>query len=317
MSILDDAQRLAAAGRQREAVALVAAAAEDGDAEALFAVANWRLFGLHGPRDVQEAHRLLDAARAQGHVEAIRTKAILLGNGTGCIADAREAARLLSGIADVDPVAASQLGFSESMADTAGFPRGGGETLSERPLIRTIRALLTPEECRYLIALAEPALQPSFVINPVTGRRMPHPTRTSLGMSFGPTTEDRVVRTINERLARVSDTDIACGEPLHILRYTAGQEYKPHLDTYPGEVNQRDWTVLVYLNGGYAGGGTRFDAIGLEFVGREGDALIYRNVDGQGAADPLTRHAGLPIIEGVKWLATRWIRRRPHDPWSA
>jgi hypothetical protein len=33
-----------------------------GDAEAMFALANWRLFALHGPRDLPAAHQLLRKA---------------------------------------------------------------------------------------------------------------------------------------------------------------------------------------------------------------------------------------------------------------
>ena len=135
-------------------------------------------------------------------------------------------------------------------------------------------------------------------------------------MSFGPLAEDRVIQLINERLAQVTGTTAEQGEPLHVLRYLPGQEYRPHVDALPGVANQRHWTVLVYLNQGYGGGATRFDLAGVEFAGREGDALVFRNVDAAGASDPRTRHAGLPVTEGIKWLATRWIRARRYHPWE-
>lgn len=307
VSVLDHAQRLVTAGRRDEAIALVRNAASGGDVEALYALANWRLFGLFVPRDLDEAHRLFDQGVASGHADAIRTKAALLANGTGCSADPAQAAALLGTIRESDTYAARQLAMLEQMHES----EGASAALSREPVIKVFRKLLSAHECDYLIALAEPQLQPSFVINPNTGRRMPHPVRTSMGMNFGPTSEDLVVRRLNERLARVSDTDVACGEPLHVLRYTPGQEYRPHNDALPGEMNQRDWTVLVYLNSGYRGGGTQFDRIGVEFAGGPGDALIFRNVDAVGQPEPLTRHAGLPVLDGVKWLATRWIRRNP------
>ena len=62
MSIIDQAQQLARAGRTPEAVALVERAAEANDAEAQFALGNWRLFGLNGPRDLKKAHELLRRA---------------------------------------------------------------------------------------------------------------------------------------------------------------------------------------------------------------------------------------------------------------
>ena len=49
---------------------------------------------------------------------------------------------------------------------------------------------------------------------------------------------------------------------------------------------------------------------------RGGDALLFFNTLADGRADPATRHAGLPVRSGAKWLATRWIRARPLDPWN-
>lgn len=311
MSILDEANRLASTGGRDEAVALVERAAAADDPEALFALANWRLFGLFGPRDLAETHCLLDRGMKTGDVQAVRAKAILIGNGTGCAEDPSTATRLLQDISGRDADAARQLDMLSRMRDNGKLSGDRIETLCEAPWIRLHRALLTPEECGYLQMIATPHLQPSFVINPTSGARMANPIRTSLGMSFGPTQEDLVVRRINARIARASATDIACGEPLQILRYEPGQEYRPHTDSRAGEANPRVWTVLVYLNDGYSGGATQFQRVGLDVRGATGDALIFRNIDAHGQPDMATLHAGLPVIAGLKWLATRWIRTHP------
>jgi prolyl 4-hydroxylase len=316
MTILDQAHQLANAGRMGDAVALVERAAGAADAEAQYALANWRLFGLNGPRDLKKAHELLRRAGEQGHVEAQRTRAFLLNNGTGCTADEKKATKILARIRARDPYSALQLAFHDKMKSEGEISRLPVEILSDKPAIRAVRGLLNAEECRYVMTLAKSSLEPSYVIDPRTGGRMPHPVRTSTGMSFGPTTEDLVIRRINRRLARVTGTRVDWGEPLHILHYAPGQEYRPHVDALPGVANQRQWTVLVYLNDGYAGGGTRFDKLGIEFSGREGDALIFRNVDDEGRGEPMTQHAGLPVTQGAKWLATRWIRQAPYHPWS-
>lgn len=316
MSVLDEAARLIAAGQQQAAVELVEQAAQADDPEALFALANWRLFGLFGGRDLAAAHGLLDRAAQHGWVEAVRTKAMLTANGTGCRADRARAERMLRTIRDRDPHAALQLDFLADMPPPDQFPPDRARTLADAPAVKLYPGLLAARECAYLTAMAEPNLQPSFVTNPETGARMPHPIRTSMGMSFGPTQEDLVVRRINERIAWASGTDVACGEPLHMLRYTCGQEYKPHTDSMPGEANQRAWTVLVYLNEGYEGGATRFPRLDLEVRGAPGDALIFCNVTRDGRPDPASLHAGLPVTAGAKWLATRWIRVRPYHPWE-
>jgi len=136
-------------------------------------------------------------------------------------------------------------------------------------------------------------------------------------MNFDPAMEDPVVRQLNRRFAAITGTKVECGEPLHVLRYAPGQEYRPHFDAIPGAQNQRTWTVLVYLNDAYEGGATLFDQLNIQFRGAPGDALVFRNADQDGIPDPRLRHAGAPVAAGVKWLATRWIRAAPHDPWAA
>lgn len=314
MSILAEAERLIAAGRKEDAVAFVEQSANQGDAEALFVVGNWRLFGLFGARNLEAAHRLFDQSVAKGYVEAIKTKAILTANGTGLAADAAAAEALLARIRVQDPLVAQQLDFLHHMPPNTDFAPDRRKSLCEAPIIDFYPGLLNERECHYLTAMAQPHLRPSFVTNPATGSQMPHPVRNSSGMNFGPTQEDLVIRRINERIATVSGTDVDCGEPLHILHYTPGQQYKPHTDGMPGEKNQRVWTVLIYLNGAYEGGATRFPKIDIDYRGSTGDGLIFHNVDTRGQPDPDTLHAGLPVTDGVKWLATRWIRERPYHP---
>ena len=75
-------------------------------------------------------------------------------------------------------------------------------------------------------------------------------------------------------------------------------------------------TAIVYLNDDYDGGATQFPAIGTEFRGRTGDAILFRNTLADGQVDERSRHAGLPVTRGEKWICTRWIRARDFDPWG-
>ena len=308
MSVLQEAQRLFRGGRRAEAVALVEREAEAGDAEALFALANWRLYGVYVPRDPAAAHPLLERAAAAGDRAAARLRASLVASGTGCASDPALALELLRAADPADP----QVALVEAMVEREGV----AEPLSDDPPVRLVRGLFSRDECDYLIALAAPALRPSVIVDPATGRATPDPVRTSDGMNFGPAQEDLVVSALNRRLAAATGTAYECGEPLHILRYAPGQEYKPHLDALPGVDNQRSWTALVYLNSGYEGGESVFPELGLSAKGDPGDCLVFRNVDAEGRGDPRTRHAGMPVTGGVKWLATRWIRERPFDPFA-
>jgi prolyl 4-hydroxylase len=199
----------------------------------------------------------------------------------------------------------------------APAPIWADEPVCDGPRIAWRRGLFSVAECRYLMDRAEPLLRPSFVVDPKSGARIPHPVRTSAGMNFGPTHEDLVVAALNRRIAAATDTEAGWGEPLHILRYAPGQEYRPHLDALTGTTNQRRWTMLVYLNDDFEGGETAFPELGIVARGAVGDALLFENTDTKDRPDPRTVHAGRPVTSGVKWLATRWIRERRHLPWDA
>lgn len=279
----------------------------------MFLLGKWRLLGLHGPPDLAAAHQWLRKAAGRGHVGAARARAHLIANGTGCRADPPEARRLLGKIAKRDPSAAAQL---DLLARIPAPPARASEVVNVSPEILLVRRFLAAEECRYLMKLAEPKLEPSTVIDPATRRLVPHPGRTSHSCSFRPTEADLVIGRINRRIAAATATQADWGEPLTVLRYAAGQEYKLHLDTIPGAANQRIWTALLYLNEGYGGGETIFPDLGLRIAGGAGDALLFRSLDDCGRPDPRACHAGTPVTGGTKWLATRWIRLGPHHPWE-
>lgn len=42
----------------------------------------------------------------------------------------------------------------------------------------------------------------------------------------------------------------------------------------------------------------------------KGGAVYFRYGNGQGQVDPLSLHAGAPILAGEKWIMTKWMRQR-------
>jgi prolyl 4-hydroxylase len=53
---------------------------------------------------------------------------------------------------------------------------------------------------------------------------------------------------------------------------------------------------------------------GLKVKGAKGDALVFHSVTAGGAFEPMSEHAGLPVTEGVKYLASRWIHAHRFAP---
>jgi prolyl 4-hydroxylase len=187
------------------------------------------------------------------------------------------------------------------------------ETLSDAPEVQLFLALFTQAECSYLMETAAPMLQPSVVVDPQTGRRLPNPIRTSSAAGFPFTDENPAIHALNRRLARASGPDVRAGEPLQVLHYAPSEQYREHSDALPGVMpaQQRVMTFLVYLNEDYEGGETSFPALGFKIRGQTGDGLLFRNASADGTPDGRAVHAGLPIIRGVKHIASRWIRAAP------
>jgi prolyl 4-hydroxylase len=307
-------EALVAARRFLEAAQLLSGAAGHGDAAALHMLAMWCITGDILTRDLPLARMLMAQAGEAGSREALLLSATFEANGLGGAADWPKAMALLTRLAPSFPQVRHQIRLIEAMDLTpAGDPRKPMEAdqLSASPEVYALRGFMGREECTYLLQAAEPLFRPSVVVDPRSGRMIAHPVRVSEAAVFGVTQEDPVIAAINRRIAAASATAAPQGEPLQILRYRPGGEYKAHMDALPAEPNQRIYTMLVYLADDYDGGETHFLRTGLSYRGRPGDALLFRNVTAAGAADPMTQHSGLPVTRGVKLLASRWIRARP------
>lgn len=316
MTLWAEASALGKAGRPADAVALIERAAADGDPEGNVILAHWLLYGSDRPRDAAAAHRHLEQAARGGSAEATRMRAYLTAAGVGCGADPAKAVEMLRGIADSDRAAAEQLALLPRMMRDEDARKAPRERLSSDPSIEIVRELLLPDECAYVMRLAEPLLKPSRIDDPVTGRGRPDPIRTSHGASFAPHAEDLVLQAINRRIALASATEADHAESLFVMRYTPGQEYRPHLDALAALRNQREWTAIAYLNEDYEGGATIFPELSISVRAGAGDLLIFRNVDERGEPDMRLRHGGEPVTRGAKWIATRWIRAGPHGPYE-
>lgn len=313
------ARQLAAAGRIPEAAALLRSAGEADDANALTELASWYLAGTPLPRDLPAARSLLRRAVEIGHPDAALMEVALTANGSGAPADWAAAVSLLEQAAAADTLAAGQLTLLRSMSiDEAGAPRAvpAALALSASPRVARLPGFCTADECLHIASVAARMLQPAMIFDPASGQMVMHPIRMSDNAAIGPVLETLPVQAINRRIAAATATDVTQGEPLTVLRYNPGQQYRPHLDTLPNEGNQRLRTAILYLNDGYRGGETHFPLLGVTVAARTGDLLIFDNVDARDAPEARSRHAGLPVTAGTKWIATRWIRARPITAWE-
>lgn len=183
----------------------------------------------------------------------------------------------------------------------------------EKPFTLHLDNVLSLEECDELISLANERLQPSRVVDPNTGEEKVASGRTSKGMYFRIKENEFIVK-IEKRIQELTNFPIENGEGLQVLNYGIGEEYRPHFDFFPpnkideDKGGQRVATLLIYLNDVPAGGETVFQKIGLSVVPKKGSAVYFHYGNSKGQVDRLSVHSSIPVQEGEKWVATKWIR---------
>lgn len=177
-----------------------------------------------------------------------------------------------------------------------------------------VRDFLSPDECAGLMAR-------------IDARRRPSEIADDQGIAAFRTSDtcdldraDPLVAEIDRRLAEALGIDPVHGEPLQGQRYAAGQEFKPHTDSFnPGsadyyrfcaEAGQRTWTAMVYLNRPQDGGATRFRQIGKTIQPELGKLVAWNNLLDDGSPNPATLHQGMKVRRGTKYIITKWYRER-------
>ena len=189
------------------------------------------------------------------------------------------------------------------------------------PRIVLFGNVLSDSECDELAAFTHDRLTRSPVIEGNDGSMQTHPHRTSTG-AMCQRGETALIARIEQRLAALLHWPVDHGEGLQVLNYGIGDEYRPHFDwfdtaqagprTHMEKGGQRVGTIIMYLSDVEQGGGTTFPHIGLEVSPRKGCAVFFTNVDPDGLPDQLTLHAGAPVRQGGKLIATKWLRERPY-----
>lgn len=311
--IVEQAGGLVRRGDVRGAAGLLNKAELAGDGRAARELATWCLTGQLVRRDLARSRALFERAAALEDAPSAAVARAFIAAGVGGPPDWPRAVRMLRDAALDDPEAAKQVCLIDAMELTdSGEPVGAprSEHLSDAPDVQLFPGLFTAAECSFLVEAARPALQPSSVVDPATGALVANPVRTSDAAAFPFVMENPAIHALTRKLAKASGTQVKNGEPLQVLRYAPGQEYRPHFDAIGATDNQRVLTFLVYLNEDFEGGETHFLSTGLCVKGSVGDGLLFRNADERGQPDQRSQHAGLPVTKGEKFLASRWIRQR-------
>lgn len=171
---------------------------------------------------------------------------------------------------------------------------------------------LDPAICAMLVEMIEAHRRPSTLLSDRAGRGF----RTSESCDMDRWSPQ--VRPTDEAIASLLGFDPGHGETMQGQRYAPGQQFRAHHDHFhPDESywadmqasgGQRTWTAMIYLNDVAEGGATWFPRAGIKVAPQRGLLLAWNNMKPDGSPNELTLHEGMPVVDGVKYIVTKWFR---------
>ncbi|MFT3965581.1 MAG: 2OG-Fe(II) oxygenase [Sphingobium sp.] len=189
-----------------------------------------------------------------------------------------------------------------------------GTIANEKMEIFVRHGFLTPAECTAMIARIDAGARPSTLFSGSAEKGY----RTSSSCNLDPA--DPLMEKLTRRIDAMTGFPTEQGETIQGQRYERGQEYKAHCDYFPKAARywpdmrdaggQRCWTAMMYLNAVPQGGETHFLRAGFMVPPRPGTLLVWNNMLPDGAPNAETLHAALPVLDGAKYVLTKWYRER-------
>ena len=161
----------------------------------------------------------------------------------------------------------------------------------DEPLLWTVPAVYSPRECQQFIERIEGSA-PSLATN------NPEYRDQDRVMKDDPDVAADLFERLKPHLpARIGEFQlVGLNARLRFYRYRTGQQFKPHMDHWyrptPNRITLH--TVLIYFNGDFEGGETRFtEQVEEQLVTPEpGLAAIFQHK---------IRHEGCPVLRGAKY----------------
>ena len=181
-------------------------------------------------------------------------------------------------------------------------------------IVKEIENFITSEESDNLISLAEKTLSKMTVMgkNPSSTYRVADGTWLS--------NQDELSKMVREKISKIVEIPTENMEGTHIVKYGIGGEYKVHHDFFHTGTDyyekslsrggQRKFTALIYLNDDFEGGETEFPKLNIKVKPQKNKLVIWDNLKEDGDLNYDSLHAGLPVIQGTKYICIIWIREK-------
>lgn len=290
-----------------EGAALIAAAVERGNAQAMSVMATLKGAGAWTSQSWPEALNLLRSA-AEGGAEDARTQLMLLAG------DQALAAKVRSGVLTAD--------IWQRLRDSIDLEKWivpqPPKQVCDWPKIWTAEKFAAPELCAFLVSRGLGKFNPSMMF---TGKKAVFlATRTCSDFAFTVVDGGVVMLVLRIRVSLLTGLGVEQMEPPQIFHYAVGQDIKPHYDSlYDGEHpygregtyrGDRLATFLMYLNDDYDGGDLEFVKVGYTYKGKAGDGIFFASMR-EGKADARALHGARVVTRGEKFILSQWIHDRP------
>jgi prolyl 4-hydroxylase len=179
--------------------------------------------------------------------------------------------------------------------------------------IQLIDEFLSPDVCDKLIELSNSRFTKSTIY--ASNRGEVDTNARSSSCAYFNRGENEIIKSIEDKVCSMLSIDKKQIEPLQIVKYEKGQQYKYHHDYFGNETdqvkNQRVYSILVYLNdlNEIDGGSTHFPLLRIKTYPYKGRAVLWNNLRSDGIENNLTLHAGEPVLtDQVKYVLTIWTR---------
>lgn len=169
-------------------------------------------------------------------------------------------------------------------------------------MIKEYPNFLTEDECNYIIAMSES----NDLSTGRTSNKKNYGYRKA--KVFWLDNNEELVLKIKKQVSNLSKITIENQEKLHFVKYINGGEYKLHHDG-----KDRIKTALIYLNVGYKGGETEFPLMDRKIKPEVGKLIIWDNYYESGEKIEESKHAGLPVEFGTKYIGVIWIRNKKYE----
>jgi len=196
-------------------------------------------------------------------------------------------------------------------------------TFNDSYKILEIYDVLTKEECASMIAAAKQYdIQRSDLVG-YEKNSIDKGIRDSFNIFLNDSRGD-AFETFAKAAADLTGMPATHQEDTQIVFYMPGGYYRAHYDGCEvayrqscvnayGSAGDRLATLLVYINDDYKGGNTEFTKVGFSVTPEIGKGILFYNIDENEEIIYESQHTGTDVIEGNKWIATKWVHIRPYS----